>query len=73
MRIVIDAPAGRVSAELKRRGVAEDAEVHVVVEFLNDGTLPMEAIADTGRAQDWLADEPDRYSDADIVGRMSAA
>jgi proline racemase len=70
-QIVIDAPAGRVSAELKRRGVAADAKVHVVVEFLDDGTLPMAAIAEAGRAQDWLADEPDLYSDADLIERAS--
>jgi len=33
----------------------------------------MAAIAEAGGAQDWLADEPELYSDSDIVGRMSAA
>jgi hypothetical protein len=68
-RIVIDARAGQVSAELERRGVAADAQVHVVVEFLDDGSLPMAAIGEAGRAQDWLADEPDIYSDADLIER----
>jgi hypothetical protein len=45
--------------------------VHVVVEFLDDGTLPMAAIAGAGRAQDWLADEPDLYSDADLIEHAS--
>ncbi len=72
-QIVIDAPVGQVSAELERRGVAADAKVHVVIEFIDDGTLPMAAIAEAGGAQDWLADEPELYGDSDIVGRMSAA
>ncbi len=72
-QILIDAPVGQVSAELRRRGVAADAKVHVVIEFIDDGTLPMAAIAEAGGAQDWLADEPELYGDSDIVGRMSAA
>lgn len=30
-------------------------------------TLPMAAIAQGGGAFDWLADEPDLYSDADLM------
>jgi hypothetical protein len=45
-QIVIDVSAGQVSAELRRRGVAAEAKVHVVVEFLDDGRLPMAAIAE---------------------------
>jgi mRNA interferase MazF len=41
-RIILDAEAGQVSAELVRRGIA---------------------------AFDWLADEPELYSDADLVER----
>jgi len=70
-QIVIDAPAGQVSAELKRRGVAANANVHVVVEFLDDSSLPMAAIAEAGKALHWLAAEPDLYSDADLVESSS--
>jgi len=70
-QIVIDAPAGRLSAELERRGVAADANVHVVVDILDDGTIPMTAISEAGGAQDWLADEPDLYDDSDLVERAS--
>lgn len=66
-QIVIDAPAGQLSAELTRRGIAADAKVHVIVELRDDGTLPMAAIAQAGKAFDWLAEEPDLYSDADLV------
>ncbi len=70
-QIVIDAPAGQISAELNRRGVAADANVHVIVEFLDEGTMPMTAISAAGKAQDWLADEPDLYDDSDMVERAS--
>jgi len=70
-QIVIDAPAGEVSAELGRRGVAADAKVHVIVEFLDDETLPMATIAEAGKALDWLAAEPELYSDADLVERAA--
>ena len=70
-QIVIDVPAGQLSAELERRGVAADAKVHVVVEFLDDGKLPMTVISEAGRAQDWLANEPDLYDDSDLVERAS--
>ncbi len=70
-QIVIDAPAGQLSAELTRRGIAADANVHVVVELLDDEPLQMTAMAEAGKALDWLADEPDLYSDADLVERIS--
>jgi hypothetical protein len=37
--------------------------------LLEDDNLPMAALAEAGRAHDWLADEPDLYSDADLVDR----
>jgi hypothetical protein len=70
-QIVIDAPAGQVSAELTRRGVAAEAKVHVIVEFPDDGDLSMGAISEAGRAQDWLTEEPELYSDADRVERAA--
>jgi hypothetical protein len=70
-RITLDAEAGQLSAELARRGIAADARVHVLVEVVNgdsDGdALPTVAIAQAGGAFDWLADEPDFYTDADLV------
>ncbi len=69
-QIVIDGPAGQVSAELQRRGVAADAKVHVIVECLDDGMLPMALIAEAGKGQDWLEDEADLYSDADLIERI---
>lgn len=68
-RIILDAEAGQVSAELIRRGIAANARVHVLVEVVGEqpDALPMAAIAQAGGALDWLADEPDPYTDADLV------
>ena len=71
-RITLDAEAAQVSTELARRGVAAHARVHVLVEVLAEDAadaLPMAAIAHEGGAFDWLADEPDIYSDADLLSR----
>ena len=68
-RITLDAEAGQLSAELARHGIAANVCVHVLVEVM-DGeadALPMAAIAQAGGAFDWLADEPDLYTDADLV------
>jgi hypothetical protein len=68
-QIILDAEAGQISAELARRGIAPDARVHVVVEIADDGEPPMAAIAEAGKGFDWLAAEPDLYSDADLMER----
>lgn len=67
-QIILDAEAGQVSAELARRGVAANARVHVLVEVM-DAEPPMAAMAQAGKGFDWLADEPELYSDADLVER----
>ena len=66
-KIQLDAEAGQVSAELARRGIAPATRVHVQVEIQQADDLPMAAIAQTGGAFDWLDEEPDLYSDADLV------
>jgi hypothetical protein len=68
-RIILDAEAGQVSAELVRRGIAGDARVHVLVEVRDAEELSTAAIAQAGGAFDRLADEPELYSDADLVER----
>jgi hypothetical protein len=66
-QIVLDAEAGQVSAELARRGIPPHARVHVLVEIAPNGEPPMTAIAQAGKGLDWLAEEPDLYSDADLT------
>ena len=70
-QITLDAEAGQVSAELTKRGIAADARVHVLVEILDASEPPMAAIAQTGKGFDWLDDEPELYSDADLVERTT--
>ena len=43
------------------------ARVHVLVEVTPGGELPMAAIAQAGKGLDWLAEEPELYSDADLI------
>jgi hypothetical protein len=66
-QIVLHVPAGQVSAELSRRGIASDTRVHVRVAVLDAAELPMAAIAQAGKGFDWLSEEPDLYSDADLM------
>ena len=68
-RIILDAEAGQVSAELARRGIAADTRVHVLVEVRDAEEYSAAAIAQAGGAFEWLADEPELYSDADLVER----
>ncbi len=66
-QIVLDAEAGQISAELARRGILSHALVHVLVAVSPGGERPMTAIAQAGEGLDWLAEEPDLYSDADLI------
>ena len=68
-RITLNAEAGQLSAELARHGIAPNVRVHVLVEITDSeaDALPMAAIAQAGGAFGWLADEPDLYTDADLV------
>jgi len=72
-RITLDAEAGEVSAELARRGIAAHARVHVLVEVQDETeqSVAVAALAQEGGAFDWLADEPDLYTDIDLVERKS--
>lgn len=68
-KLSLDAEAGQVSAELARRGIAANTRVHVLVEVVDEqpDAPPMAAIAQASGAFDWLADEPDLYTDADLA------
>jgi hypothetical protein len=70
LRMTLDVEAGQVSAELAHRGIPARARVHVVVEVPDEADPPMAALAQAGGAFDFLADEPDLYTDADIIERF---
>jgi hypothetical protein len=68
--IALEAEAGQVSTELVRRGIAAGTRVHVLVEVVDQAeNLPMASLAQAGGAFDWLSEEPDIYTDSDLVQR----
>lgn len=70
MRLVLhDIEAGKVTEELARRGIPPKQHLHVIVESVGENDIAMSAINAAGGAFDWLADEPDLYTDEDLVER----
>ena len=67
--ITLDAEVGQVSAELIRRGIPASVRVHVLVEVPDHEDWKMAALAQAGGGFDWLAGEPDLYTDADLKER----
>lgn len=66
--ITLDTEARQVSAELARRGIAAATRVRVVAEAPEHAdALPTAAVVQVGGALDWLAEEPDLYSDVDLA------
>ena len=59
--------AGKLTEEIRRRGLSEHQKVRAVVETLND--LPLARVAQQGGAFDFLADEPELYGETDIQSR----
>lgn len=68
-QVLDDIEAGRLVDELRRRGIAPDQRVRAVVETLQDNELSITAMNALGGAFDFLADEPDLYTDADLIER----
>jgi hypothetical protein len=67
MRYILDnIEAGKIPAEIERRGIGAGERVRVVVETLSDD-LPLAHMAEQGHAFDFLAGEPELYSEADIT------
>ena len=74
MQHIITVEACQASAELIRRGIKPQQVVRLVVDledtdFEDTGEVPVTAINAAGGGFEWLADEPDLYSDADLVER----
>jgi hypothetical protein len=66
MRYVLeDIEAGEISLEVERRGISARQRLRVTLETL-ENDLPLARMAEEGRAFDFLKDEPDLYSEADI-------
>jgi hypothetical protein len=69
-QILNDIEAGKVTEELRRRGIPSRQRLRVVVESIDTDELSLTAINAAGGAFNWLAEEPDLYSDTDLVERF---
>ena len=66
MRYVLeDIEARKVPGEIERRGISPSQRLRVVVEVLEDETS-IAKLAMEGGAFDFLYDEPDLYTEADL-------
>lgn len=61
--------ASQVFAEMTRRGIKPRQHVRVVFEEVEAEEFPIARMAQEGGAFDWLKDEPDIYTMADIKER----
>lgn len=71
-QVLNDIEAGKVTDELRRRGIPARQRLRVVVESIEAEEPSLTAINAAGGAFDWLAEEPDLYSDADLVERFQS-
>jgi len=69
-QILTDIEAGKLTEELRRRGIPAGQRLRVVVESIEPDEPSISAMNAAGRAFDWLADEPDLYSDVDLIERF---
>jgi hypothetical protein len=69
-QILNDIEAGKVTDELRRRGIPSGQRLRVVVESIEADEPSITAMNAAGGAFDWLAEEPDLYRDADLVERF---
>lgn len=66
-QIVLDVAAGQITAELRRLRIGAGTRVRAVVELVETPSPPETGIAMAEDACDWLTDEPDLCSDADLL------
>ena len=69
-QILNDVEAGRVTDELQRRGIPSRQRLRVVVESIDADEPSITTMNAVGGAFNWLAEEPDLYSDADLIERF---
>ncbi len=67
-QVLSNIQAGKVT-ELRRRGIPPEQRLRVVVETVDEESLPITAINEVGGGFRWLEEEPDLYSDADLIER----
>jgi hypothetical protein len=69
-QVLNDIVASKLGDELLRRGIAPGQRLRVVVESIEADEPSIMAMNAAGGAFDWLDEEPDLYSDADLVERF---
>jgi hypothetical protein len=69
-QILNDVEAGKVTDELRRRGIPLRQRLRVVVESIDTDEPSLTTMNAMGGAFDWLAEEPELYSDADLIERF---
>jgi hypothetical protein len=69
-QILNDVEAGKVTDELRRRGIPSRQRLRVVVESIDTDEPSLTTMNAMGGAFDWLAEEPELYSDADLIERF---
>jgi hypothetical protein len=71
MRHVLhDIEAGKVTDELRKRGIPSAQRLRVVAESIETDEPSLTAINAAGGAFDWLVNQPDLYTDADLIERF---
>ena len=66
-RIVFEAEAGQVSAELAQRGIPSKNRVYILIRVVPANKLQGMAVAEVRKGLDWLAEEPELCSDTDLL------
>jgi hypothetical protein len=69
-QILNDVEAGKVTDELRRRGIPSRQRLRVLVESIDTHEPSLTTMNAMGGAFDWLAEEPELYSDADLIERF---
>jgi len=69
-QVLNDVEAGKVTDELRRRGIPSRQRLRVVVESIDTDEPSLTTMNAMGGAFDWLAEEPELYSDADLIERF---
>ncbi len=57
--VLIDIEAGKLTEECAWCGIPARQRLRVVVESLDDDSIPITAINSPGNAFDWIVEEPD--------------
>jgi len=66
-RIVFEAEAGQILAELAQRSFPSKNRVYLLIRVVPANKLQGMAVAEVGKGFDWLAEEPELCSDADLL------